>query len=116
MKRTEQIILQELASTKKRIKQLKEQKSALEASLISEGLIDMLVDLILGPFIHMDAVKLRNTPEYKTAAAKIKELDKIYKKLEAKSEKLNDELAKAQSEYYKNSKNIKTFKPTKSLK
>jgi len=109
-------ILQELTATKKKIQQLEDQSSALKSALISEGLLDMLVDTILGPFLHMSAVNMRNTPEYKATVAKIKELDKLHAKLQAKSEKLGDELAKAEAAYYKNNKNIKTFKPTKSLK
>lgn len=115
MKSTKSILQEELASTKKRIKQLDEQSSALKSSLISEGLLDMLVDVILGPFIHMSAVNMRNTPEYKATIAKIKELEALNKKLTAKSEKLQAEWNKKYGPN-KNSKNTSLSKPTKPLK
>ena len=109
-------ILQELTTTKKRIQQLEDQSSALKSSLISEGLLDMLVDAILGPFLHMSAVNMRNTPEYKATVAKIKELDKLQKKLQTKSDKLAKEAEKAQEEYNKKHSNIKSYTKTKALK
>ena len=80
------------------------------------GLIQIIVDFFLGIFIHISALKMRNSKEYKDTTAKIKELDNLHKKLQSKSEKLGDDLEKAEVEYYKNFKNIKTFKPTKSIK
>lgn len=56
--------------------------------------IKLLVDVILGPFIHRDAVNMRNTPEYKASIAKIKEIDSLQKKLAIKAKKLQDEYDK----------------------
>jgi hypothetical protein len=109
-------ILQEINSIKKRIELVKIQKNVLKESLISEGLIDALIDVILGPFIVMNAVQLRRTPEYQAAMSKIKELDKLQKKLQTKSDKLAKEAERAQDEYNKKHSNIKSYSKTKALK
>jgi hypothetical protein len=85
-------IIQEIKSTNKKIKRIAEQKQALKASLLAEGIIQTLVDVILGPFIHMDARKLAKSKEYKDAMKKIKELDSIQKKLEDKVKDLEAEV------------------------
>jgi len=108
-------ILRELTITTKQIDRFEEQKSALKASLLSEGLIDMLVDAILGPFLHMSAVNMRNTPEYKASIAKIKEIDSLQKKLAIKAKKLQDQYDKL-TRGDKDSKNTRTLKSTKPLK
>jgi|LakMenEpi03Aug12_release.lakeMendotaPanAssembly.Ray.scaffolds.fasta_scaffold429762_1 hypothetical protein len=108
-------ILQEINSIKKQIELVKIQKTVLKESLISEGLIDALVDIILGPFIAFDAIQMRKNPEYQQAMAKIKELDKLQKKLQAKSDKLAKEAEKANNIYNKKHSNIKAYNKTKAL-
>lgn len=109
-------ILQEINSVKRQIELVKIQKTAIKDSLLSEGLIDALIDVILGPFIVMNAVQLRRTPEYQAAMTKIKELDKLQKKLQTKSDKLAKEAERAQDEYNKKHSNIKSYTKTKALK
>lgn len=108
-------ILQEINELKTQIKRINLQQKAYRSVLISEGLIDMLVDVILGPFLHASAINMRNTPEYKAAMAKIKELEAQSKKLNAKAKKLQDEYDKKYGPD-KNSKNTRFSKPTKPLK
>jgi hypothetical protein len=96
-------IIQEIKQIDKKIQRIKEHKQALKSSLLSEGLVKMLVDLILGPFIHIDARKLAKSKEYKDAMKKIKELEELQKKLEKRKDDLdaeNEKLQKANMKKY----------------
>jgi hypothetical protein len=108
-------ILQEIKQINQQIELLEIQKDTIKASLLSEGLIDALVDVILGPFIHMDALKLRRMPEWQSAMSRIKELDKLQKKLGVKAEKLAKESERLRGEMNKKHSNIKTYSKTKAL-
>ena len=108
-------ILQEINSVKRQIELVKIQKTAIKDSLLSEGLIDALIDVILGPFIVMNAVQLRRSPEYQAAMTKIKELDKLQKKLGDRAEKLAKEADKLRANNIKKHSNIKTYNKTKAL-
>ena len=96
---TTKSLLREIRQVKLRINRIEEQKQAIKASyLLSEGLLDILIDVILGPFIHADALELRKSKEYKDAMKQIKELEAAKKKLDVKADKLqkifDDRIAK----------------------
>jgi hypothetical protein len=46
-----------------------------------------LVDLIFGPFLHLSALKLRNTKEWRDTMKKVKELEKKANDLQDKANK-----------------------------
>ena len=87
-------------------------KEARETAILSESIIDMLVDLIFGPYIHIKGRDLKNSKEWKDTEAKIKELTAKSEKLRKKSEAL---LKQYEKDYIKTAKNIREKKPIKPL-
>ena len=77
-------------------------QEALEASMISEGLIDSLVSLFIAPKLKKDIKKLKNSPEWKEWMQK---LDSTSKEMEMYSDRLEtrlkwyDELEKNPEKY-----------------
>lgn len=116
MKHTEQSLLREIRQIQKELKFVNLRKEALSSALLSESLTDTLVDVIFGPFLHLSALNLRNTKEWKDTQEKIKELTKKSDALMAKGKKLQAEYDKMMADKYQKRKpNTKPFKPTKSL-
>jgi hypothetical protein len=116
MKHTEQSLLREISQIKRQIKFINLQKEALSSALLSEGLTDSLVDLIFGPFLHLSALKLRNTKEWRDTQAKIKELTKKAEMLGAKADKAHAEYEKMLADKFaKQHPNTKALKATKPL-
>jgi hypothetical protein len=87
-------------------------QEAKESVLLSESILDMLIDLVFGPYIHMQAQDLKKSKEWKDAEAKVKELTARAIKLRKKSEQLLKQYAK---DYNIDTKNIKSKKATKPL-
>jgi hypothetical protein len=116
MKTTEQSLLREYRQIQKQIKLVNLQKEALEATILSEGITDALVDLIFGPFLHLSALKLRNSKEWRDTMTKVKELTKKSEALTAKAEKAYEEYQQMMADKaMKRNQNIKSFKSTKAL-
>ena len=116
MKHTEQSLLREISRIKRQIKFINLQKEALSSALLSEGLTDSLVDLIFGPFLHLSALKLRNTKEWRDTQAKVKELTQKADKLMAKGKKLQADYDKFMAaKYEKQRPNTKALRTTKPL-
>lgn len=87
-------------------------QEAKESVLLSESILDMLIDLVFGPYIHMQAKELKNSKEWKETEVKLKELTAKSEKLRKKGEQLMKQYAK---DYAINAKNIKSKKATKPL-
>ena len=116
MKHTEQSLLREISRIKRQIKFINLQKEALSSALLSEGLTDSLVDLIFGPFLHLSALKLRTTKEWRDTQAKVKELTQKADKLMAKGKKLQADYDKFMAaKYEKQRPNTKALRTTKPL-
>jgi hypothetical protein len=116
MKHTEQSLLREYRQIQKQIKLVNLQKEALKATILSEGITDALVDLIFGPFLHLSALKLRNTKEWRDTMTKVKELEKKAIALNQKADK-SYELYQQMlaNKAAKRNQNTRSFKPTKAL-
>ena len=116
MKHTEQSLLREISQIKRQIKFINLQKEALSAALLSEGLTDSLVDLIFGPFLHLSALKLRNTKEWRDTQAKIKELTKKAEVLGAKADQAQEYYLQMMADKAaKRNQNTKSYRSTKPL-
>ena len=85
-------------------------QEALQASMISEGLIDSLVSLFIAPKLKRDVNKLKNSPEWKEWMQKLdstrKEMEMYSDRLEARL-KYYDELEKNPEKYGVTAKGVK---------
>ena len=88
-------------------------QEALQASMISEGLIDSLVSLFIAPKLKRDVNKLKNSPEWKEWMQK---LDSTRKEMEMYSDRLEsrlkwyDELEKYPEKYGYSPSQIKAMR------
>jgi hypothetical protein len=95
-------------------------QEAKESILLSESILDMLIDLVFVPYIHMQAKELKNSKEWKETEAKMKELNVKSEKLQKKIAQLRKQHEKEfgelnAKEFGKYAKNIKSKKATKPL-
>lgn len=87
-------------------------KEAKKTAILSESIIDMLVDLIFGPYLHIKGRELKNSKEWKDTEAQIKLLTAKSEKLRKKSQAYIKQLEK---DLRQNAINIREKKPIKPL-